>query len=391
VGEFDRVAAPGSVALKRDGHWGSTGGPRTFSVQTAIGGTYEFRAYVGDNSYARDNIRFTPEGGSAVTAPATAAGSFTTVLFGGTDMNADGKIDVTVSDLGGDPYWVVNGLDVARDFTVGLGNDLPAAAPLQIAGGEVGNTPGNNLTEDVLAPLVDEAIARWLAAGITAEQAASLAAATIVVTDLDDRGYLGYAGEARIEIDDNAVGHGWYIDAAAADDAEFSIQIASPELQAAAGSEAAQGVDLLTVLMHEFGHILGLEDLDDVVSPNSLMTENLGTGVRRLPSPASIAAVDAAVQSASPSEAGLFIDLDAMLGALDAPLTPISRLDHELALVSPTRRSSSSLDPSTQPVGNQMLTSTDQSARGIEERPADKAAEEAEQLDAYFSLLGEAL
>lgn len=46
---------------------------------------------------------------------------------------------------------------------------------------------------------------------------------------------------------------------------------------------AADGVDLLTVLAHELGHLLGL---DHVEVESDLMADILARGERRLPSPA---------------------------------------------------------------------------------------------------------
>ena len=42
-------------------------------------------------------------------------------------------------------------------------------------------------------------------------------------------------------------------------------------------------MDLLSVLAHELGHVLGLDDLDMVHHEADLMAESLAPGVRRLP------------------------------------------------------------------------------------------------------------
>ena len=57
----------------------------------------------------------------------------------------------------------------------------------------------------------------------------------------------------------------------------------SAELQAEAGKVASGRMDLLTVVMHELGLVMGLHDIDPALEPHSLMTDILATGVRRKP------------------------------------------------------------------------------------------------------------
>ena len=42
-------------------------------------------------------------------------------------------------------------------------------------------------------------------------------------------------------------------------------------------------MDLLTVVEHELGHVLGLSDIDPSSQPNDLMATTLPPGVRRQP------------------------------------------------------------------------------------------------------------
>ena len=47
------------------------------------------------------------------------------------------------------------------------------------------------------------------------------------------------------------------------------------------GGRPPAGMDLLTVVVHELGHQLGLPDLDTSAHPGDLMAEGLVPGVRR--------------------------------------------------------------------------------------------------------------
>src|SRR5437879_2541129 len=58
---------------------------------------------------------------------------------------------------------------------------------------------------------------------------------------------------------------------------------AGSEYLVLAGSPACGSVDLLTVVAHELGHIVGRTDLDSASQPQDLMADTLGTGIRRLP------------------------------------------------------------------------------------------------------------
>ena len=81
---------------------------------------------------------------------------------------------------------------------------------------------------------------------------------------------VGYADGSTIVLDVDAAGHGWFVDATPGDDSEFDT----------AGDQGEQQrVDLLTTIMHELGHVLGLEHGDD----DELMEAHLATGIRKLP------------------------------------------------------------------------------------------------------------
>jgi Ca2+-binding RTX toxin-like protein len=135
-----------------------------------------------------------------------------------------------------------------------------------------GDQPVEPLTGEALAPIVDEAVSRWT--GTLAIDAAAVAALqTVDFQIVDFTGLtLGITEGSIIFIDSDAAGYGWFVDQTPADDLEFVL----------ADGAAAGRMDLLTVVMHELGHVLGYEDL--AAASNILMSEALSAGVRYLPS-----------------------------------------------------------------------------------------------------------
>jgi hypothetical protein len=63
---------------------------------------------------------------------------------------------------------------------------------------------------------------------------------------------------ATITLDDNAAGNGWFIDNTNADNSEFLPTSNPNEWVAKAGSDAAVKMDMLSVLLHEYGHVPGI-------------------------------------------------------------------------------------------------------------------------------------
>jgi hypothetical protein len=275
--EFQRGATgytKTSVALYRDGHWGSAA--RTFQVQVEPSSSYDIQVYVGDRSFARNNIELNVENsGWSHFVPATSANGFTVLPIPGITSSADGILDIAIRNNGGDPYFVINGVDVALTAT-----GLPTAAPLTPSDSRIlvgAGSATSRLSLQELQPVIQQAIGWWTATGLTEQQQAALSRVEFRVEDLDAQRALGLAGSRTVLIDDDASGYGW--------------NVASSPLSAGSGQRqdglprTTVGYDLLSVVTHELGHVLGYGDLDPLYEPNHVMTGLLEPGVRRIALP----------------------------------------------------------------------------------------------------------
>jgi hypothetical protein len=152
----------------------------------------------------------------------------------------------------------------------------------------------------MIAGSVEEAVRRWTASGmVTTAQLAALGSVDYVIADLSP-GILAMAGGGRITIDIDAAGHGWFIDATPGDDSEFTVVTAATERTALESSAAFDRIDLLTVLLHEMGHVMGLPHID---LAGHVMSDVLGKGTRRSvvpPPPLQVDRVIASLQLADP-------------------------------------------------------------------------------------------
>lgn len=199
------------------------------------------------------------------------------------DWNGDGRDDMSVYRSDGHWYFDANGQFGWQTTDTVLTLDLGIANPIARTGRGgfsldataawvMVNAP--ILTTSQLNPIVEAAITIWKNAGASEEQIAKLRRLNVRITDLpNDR--LGMAWDAALAIDVNGAGRGWFIDASPSDHSEYQWR---GDGGFAKSGAASKGIDLLTVVLHEMGHALGLDDGED-----DLMMGQLGRGERRLP------------------------------------------------------------------------------------------------------------
>lgn len=181
--------------------------------------------------------------------PAFAGGVF--VSAG--DVDGNGSIEIiTGAGAGGGPHVRAfdgqTGAEVASYFAFDsafTGGVQPVSSsvsgsPLRVAGGAALATSSTSVLDiDTASGAFRVAVGLWASSGLNASQLNALSLVHIQVADLAGD-LVGWASGSTVTLDIDAAGHGWN------------------------GLGLSGSVDLLSVLGHELGHVLGLDDLPGV-------------------------------------------------------------------------------------------------------------------------------
>ena len=239
-------------------------------------GHYLNGKWVTDASFAKSIV-----GGQAYTLGVTLVGSTVSVTLDGAVIGGKGYNAVVVDGRFG---LLTKGGAGTFDNVVVTTNDPQMSAapssPMLAAEPAVLESNLPVLTQPQLDEIAAAAMAMWRSAlGDGDPRLAALGNLRITVADLVG-GELGRTEGQTITLDINAAGHGWYVDSSAADNSEFIFRLDRNVLSADTDSQAFSRMDLLTVVLHEIGHVLGF-DHDDAAR-FAVMDEDLEPGIRYL-------------------------------------------------------------------------------------------------------------
>lgn len=137
---------------------------------------------------------------------------------------------------------------------------------------------GDRLQSDEVDAIANAARTRWNTGDLPDSMRVRLDRSRILISDLPGKGLARLVGSTII-VDIDAAGNGWFVDTTPADDLEFHATGPAGQLEAIDPS-AGKRIDLLTVLMHEYGHLLGMPHTSELTS---VMHPELDVGERRVP------------------------------------------------------------------------------------------------------------
>ena len=144
---------------------------------------------------------------------------------------------------------------------------------LEVRDDDIGAVPV--LTKDRLDATVAAAVHIWRTSDITTQQSERLGQIRIRMANLPGR-QLGFTAGTVVTIDDDAAGRGWYAPPVPFDHTTSN----TASVFSTNSSSFAERVDLLSAVLHELGHVMGLPESS---LTGDVMLPELPPGTRRLP------------------------------------------------------------------------------------------------------------
>jgi hypothetical protein len=191
------------------------------------------------------------------------------------EPGSNDTIGITIWTPGG-ALWFSSDWNGTATVEQSLGNghgggNLQVRPAQELAGAPAAGTAAvAPLTPDEIRPIAVEAIARWAAAGIDPARLSALNHVVFQIQDLAGSD-LAWERQGVITLDRTADGYGWFVDPTPGDDSEFAPNVVN--------SPARGHIDLLSVVAHEMGHLLGFGEDES----NGVTAEYLAPGVRHVP------------------------------------------------------------------------------------------------------------
>ena len=176
-------------------------------------------------------------------------------------------------------FGVIGFADTSFDSIVIRTNDPAFQQPDALLASSIGTSDAPILvTSADIAALRDVAIDALVREyDLSAAQADWLRGLDISIEDLDGA-LLGEADRNGITVDLDAAGHGWFVDLTPLSNEEY-LADSNGVLRALSSDMAAGRIDLLSVLTHEFNHMLGSVHLPNA-QDGSLYADELSAGTR---------------------------------------------------------------------------------------------------------------
>jgi hypothetical protein len=171
----------------------------------------------------------------------------------------------------------------ANEFVIADAIRLERLGALHAASvAEPGSTGVAGLMETDVSRVFDAAVGYWSSTDATA--ALRLSDTQVVIADLPPT-ILGLASAwtQTVWLDADAAGFGWQVEAESRERRAESLTPEPRTLNPEPRALNPEHYDLLTVLTHELGHVLGYDDLDPLSGPPSIMRGVLSAGTRRVP------------------------------------------------------------------------------------------------------------